>query len=196
MILSDVQIQELCVDHQMIAPYHPTSIRKTEDGVKILSIGQSSYGYDIGISSEPGTLMVFKASDKPVDPKNFDKNEHLEPAQIIKTEYGTAAIIPPNTTLLARSLEYIRMPADVTGVCLGKSTYARSGLTVLATPLEAKWDGHITLEIANVKPSPALVYLDEGFMQVLFLRGSPCNTTYADRGGKYQGQEGLTLPKM
>lgn len=140
--------------------------------------------------------MVFKTSDEPVDPKQFDISAHLEPAKIVKTEYGKAAIIPPNTTLLARSLEYIRMPKNVTGVCLGKSTYARSGLTVLATPLEAGWSGHITLEIANVKPSPAMVYLDEGFMQVLFFRGNTCNTTYADRGGKYQGQEGLTLPRM
>lgn len=196
MILSDIEIRELAVSEKMIEPYIDGSIRQVGEN-KIISRGESSYGYDISISDEVGSCMVFRQSDEWVDPKNFDAEKHLvEPERVLFPDGSTAVIIPPNTTLLARSCEYMRMPKNVTGICLGKSTYARSGLTVLATPLEAGWQGHITLEIANVKPSPALVYLNEGFMQVVFLRGNVCETTYSDRNGKYQGQTGLTLPKV
>lgn len=198
MILNDLQIRKLATHHDMIRPYYAESVRRLDTGAPAISFGESSYGYDIAISNEANSCQIFVKSDTPVDPKNFDADTHLEilPQHHDPDTGETWVIIPPNTTMLARSAEYLRIPPNVTGICLGKSTYARSGLTVLATPLEAGWEGHITLEIANVKPSPAILYLNEGFMQVIFLVGDRCQTSYSDRAGKYQGQTGLTLPKV
>ncbi len=125
-----------------------------------------------------------------VDPKNFDSRSFVEFT-------GDICTIPPNSFALARSVEYIRMPRNVTGVVLGKSTYARCGIVTNFTPLEAGWEGHITIEISNTTPLPARIYANEGIAQVLFFESDEaCRTSYADRSGKYQGQKGITLPKL
>lgn len=153
---------------------------------KIVSYGLSSYGYDVRIADE---FMIFtNVNTTVVNPKDFDKRNYVE-------FKGDVCIIPPNSFVLARSLEYFRMPRNVTGLVLGKSTYARCGINCLATPLEAGWEGHITLEYANTTPLPAMLFANEGAAQVLFFEGDEqCEVSYADRGGKYQGQTGITLP--
>ena len=156
------------------------------DGV--ISYGVSSYGYDVRCSRE---FKIFtNVHSAIVDPKAFD------PASFVDMDTDVA-VVPPNSFALARSLEYFRMPADVTGLVLGKSTYARCGIVTNFTPLEAGWEGYITIEISNTTPLPAKIYAEEGIAQVLFFKGDgPCDTSYADKGGKYQGQTGITLPRL
>lgn len=193
-ILADHQIRAFAETEQMITPYEPSLVRKVGD-VALISYGQSSYGYDIRVAAD--SLKVFVRKGYKIDPKDFHADQHLEAVEVLNDPVkGRYVIIPANTVLLARSLEYMRMPKNVTGICLGKSTYARSGYNILATPLEAGWEGEITLEIANLTPSPGRLYVDEGIMQVLFFMGDPCESSYKDRNGKYQGQTGLTLPKV
>jgi len=159
-----------------------------QKGQNIISYGLSSYGYDARVSDE---FMIFTNVDNAiVDPKNFDKQSFVER----KTD---VCVIPPNSFVLARTVEYFKIPKDVLVICLGKSTYARCGLIVNVTPLEPGWEGHVTLEISNTTPLPAKVYANEGIAQFLFYRGeSPCEVTYADRGGKYMKQTGVTLPRL
>jgi dCTP deaminase len=154
----------------------------------IISYGLSSYGYDARLSDE---FMIFTNVDNAVvDPKDFSKNSFVER----KTD---VCVIPPNSFVLARTVEYFRIPDDVLVICLGKSTYARCGLIVNVTPLEPGWEGQVTLEISNTTPLPAKVYANEGIAQFLFYQGStPCETTYAARNGKYMGQKGVTLPRL
>ena len=192
-LLNDAQIAEFAFDG-MIEPYQKTLVREI-DGRKLISYGQSSYGYDISVA-DTDLFFFIKNDMAAIDPKEFNPEKHLRPARVRKSDKGDFVIIPPNTVLLARSVEYIRMPEHVTGVCLGKSTYARCGYNILATPLEAGWHGNITLEIANCTPTPGMLYVNEGIMQVMFFMADPCETSYGDRGGKYQGQTGLTLAKV
>jgi dCTP deaminase len=167
----------------MIAPFVETQKR---DGV--ISYGLSSYGYDARCSDQ---FKVFTNVDSAiVDPKSFD------PAGFVDRT-GPVCIIPPNSFALTHTVEYFRIPRDVLVVCMGKSTYARCGIIVNVTPLEPEWEGQVTIEISNTTPLPAKIYAGEGICQFLFLKGhAPCETSYADKAGKYMGQLGVTLPRM
>lgn len=182
-ILPDHWIRETALKQGMIEPF---TEKLKRDGV--ISYGLSSYGYDARLADE---FMIFTNIDNAiVDPKDFSDNSFVNR----KTD---VCIIPPNSFTLCRTVEYFRIPKDVLVICLGKSTYARCGLIVNVTPLEPGWEGHVTLEISNTTPLPAKVYANEGICQFLFFKGSsPCETTYADRSGKYMGQKGVTLPKL
>ena len=169
----------------MITPFVAVQVT---DGI---SYGVSSFGYDLRVADE---FKVFSPisdgeSSPYVDPKNMAKGSFID----IKAD---VCIIPPNSFALARSVEHIRMPRNILGVCLGKSTYARCGIVTNVTPLEPGWEGYVTLEIANTSPLPARIYANEGLVQVLFFEGEQPLNSYANRGGKYQGQQGITLPKI
>ena len=181
--MPDSWIREQAENHKMIDPYVEAQRR---DGV--ISYGVSSYGYDARVSDE---FMIFTNIDNAVvDPKNFSDQAFVKR----KTD---VCIIPPNSFVLARTVEYFRIPRDVLVVCLGKSTYARCGIIVNVTPLEPEWEGHVTLEFSNTTPLPAKIYANEGVCQFLFFKGStPPDISYADRAGKYMGQRGVTLPKI
>jgi dCTP deaminase len=170
----------------MIEPFEAGQVRAA-DGHRIVSYGTSSYGYDVRCASE---FKIFtNINSTIVDPKNFD------PKNFVDFE-GETCIIPPNSFALARTVEYFRIPRNVLTVCLGKSTYARCGVIVNVTPLEPEWEGHVTLEFSNTTPLPARVYANEGVAQFLFFESDEvCETSYKDRGGKYQGQRGVTLPR-
>lgn len=193
-ILSDIEIEQMCLhphlfanEKQMITPFVNYQNRINFAGEKIISYGLSSYGYDLRIGNK---FKIFtNALSAVVDPKNIDEKSFID-------FEGDVCIIPPNSFVLAHSLEYMVMPHNVTGVVLGKSTYARAGLVCIATPLEAGWEGQVTLEYANTTPLPVMLYANEGAAQVLFYLGDPCRTSYADRNGKYQGQTGITLGKV
>jgi len=182
-ILSDGQIRDLAVNHGMIEPF----VEKQNHG-GVISYGLSSYGYDARCSNE---FKIFTNVDSAVvDPKAFSEKSFVD-------RETDVCIIPPNSFVLTRSVEYFKIPKDVLVICLGKSTYARCGLIVNVTPLEPGWEGHVTLEISNTTPLPAKVYANEGVAQFLFFKGSaPCEISYADRAGKYMGQKGVTLPRM
>lgn len=181
-LLPDHRIRNYAHREGMIEPFE----EKQNAGGKI-SYGLSSYGYDARVSEE---FMIFTNVDNAcVDPKNFSENSFVERKVDI-------CVIPPNSFALARTVEYFRIPKDMLVICLGKSTYARCGLIVNVTPLEPGWEGHVTLEISNTTPLPAKVYANEGIAQFLFFKGSGgCETSYADRSGKYMGQRGVTLPR-
>jgi dCTP deaminase len=184
-IKSDKWIRKMVADHDMIAPFEAKQVRQNEQG-RIISYGTSSYGYDIRCSSE---FKVFtNINSAIVDPKQFTPQSFVD-------VHSDVCIIPPNSFVLARSVEYLKIPRKVLVVCLGKSTYARCGIIVNVTPLEPEWEGHITLEFSNTTPLPAKIYANEGVAQLLFLESDEvCETSYKDRGGKYQGQKGVTLP--
>ena len=186
-ILSDIEIEELSLKHEMISPFEVNQIRKINDK-KIISYGLSSYGYDARVSTEFKIFTNINSSI--VDPKNFSDETFV-------SRDAETCIIPPNSFALARTVEYFKIPRDVLVICVGKSTYARCGIIVNVTPLEPEWEGHVTLEFSNTTPLPAKIYAGEGACQFLFLRGIvPCRTSYKDKQGKYQGQTGVTLPKV
>ncbi len=182
-ILADHQIRDLAMNEGMIDPFVE---KQTREGV--ISYGLSSYGYDARTADE---FKIFTNIDNAlVDPKDFSQQSFVDR----KTDI---CVIPPNSFVLSRTVEYFRIPKDVLVICLGKSTYARCGLIVNVTPLEPGWEGHVTLEISNTTPLPARVYANEGVAQFLFFKGSSaCETSYADRQGKYMGQRGVTLPRL
>ncbi len=182
-IMPDHWIREQSINHGMIDPFVE---KQTAEGK--ISYGLSSYGYDSRCSNE---FKIFTNVDNAiVDPKNFTSDSFVDR----KTD---VCIIPPNSFVLTRSVEYFRIPKDVLVICLGKSTYARCGLIVNVTPLEPGWEGHVTLEISNTTPLPAKVYANEGVAQFLFFKGSSgCEVSYADRDGKYMKQTGVTLPRI
>jgi dCTP deaminase len=182
-IKSDKWIREMALTRHMIEPFTEKQISKGK-----ISYGLSSYGYDIRVADE---FKIFtNVNSSVVDPKNFD------PASFVNFK-GDMCIIPPNSFALARSVEHMRIPRDVLCVCVGKSTYARCGIIVNVTPLEPGWEGYITLEISNTTTLPARIYAHEGLVQVLFFQSDEaCETTYADRSGKYQGQTGITIPTV
>ncbi|NJD06881.1 MAG: dCTP deaminase [Methylococcaceae bacterium] len=185
-IKSDNWIRRMAAEMGMIEPFEPRQVRSVNDQ-RVISYGTSSYGYDIRCSDE---FKIFtNINSAIVDPKNFDENSFVD----LKSD---VCIIPPNSFALARTVEYFRIPRDVLTICLGKSTYARCGIIVNVTPLEPEWEGHVTLEFSNTTPLPAKIYANEGVAQVLFIGADEvCDTSYRDRGGKYQGQTGVTLPK-
>jgi len=186
-IKSDRWIRRMAEAHKMIDPFEPTQVRDV-DGRKIVSYGTSSYGYDVRCSDE---FKIFtNVHSTVVDPKRFDEKSFVD-------FKGDVCIIPPNSFALARTVEYFRIPRNVLTICLGKSTYARGGIIVNVTPLEPEWEGHVTLEFSNTTPLPAKIYANEGVAQMLFFESDEvCETSYKDRGGKYQGQKGVTLPKV
>jgi dCTP deaminase len=188
-IKSDRWIRRMVERHQMIDPFEPEQV-KYANGHRLVSYGTSSYGYDIRCSNE---FKIFtNINTTIVDPKNFDERSFVD-------FKGEVCIIPPNSFALARTVEYFRIPRNVLTICLGKSTYARCGIIVNVTPLEPEWEGYVTLEFSNTTPLPARIYANEGVAQVIFLESAPddvCQTSYKDRGGKYQGQTGVTLPKI
>ena len=185
-IKSDRWIQQMAESQDMISPFAADQIRE-RDGEKLISYGTSSYGYDVRCADE---FKVFtNIHSAVVDPKNFDDKSFVD----IQSD---VCIIPPNSFALARTVEYFKIPEDVLTICLGKSTYARCGIIVNVTPLEPEWEGHVTLEFSNTTNLPAKIYANEGVAQMLFFQSDErCQTTYRDRGGKYQGQTGVTLPK-
>lgn len=185
-IKSDKWIRRMAESHNMIEPFEPGQVRHSEQG-KVISYGTSSYGYDIRCSNE---FKIFtNINSAIVDPKNFDEKSFVDFT-------GDVCIIPPNSFALARTVEYFRIPRSVLTVCLGKSTYARCGIIVNVTPFEPEWEGYVTLEFSNTTTLPAKIYANEGVAQVLFFESDEvCETSYKDRGGKYQGQTGVTLPK-
>jgi len=180
---SDTWIREKALHDGMIAPFCEDQV-----GKGVVSYGLSSYGYDIRVSNE---FKIFtNLNSTVVDPKHFDD------ANVVDFE-GDICIVPPNSFALARTVEYFKIPRNVLAICLGKSTYARCGIIVNVTPFEPEFEGHITIEISNTTPLPAKIYANEGIAQVLFLEGDEvCETSYKDKTGKYQGQEGITLPRI
>ena len=186
-IKSDIWIKKMSVDDDMINPFSENQVRLDESGNKLISYGVSSYGYDVRCSNE---FKVFtNIHSAIVDPKSFDEKSFVN----IESD---VCVIPPNSFALARTIEYFKIPRNVLTVCLGKSTYARCGIIVNVTPLEPEWEGHVTLEFSNTTNLPAKIYAGEGVAQMLFFESDEeCETSYKDRGGKYQGQTGVTLPK-
>jgi len=182
-ILSDRWIRRMAQDKGMIEPFVDAQKR-----AGVISYGLSSYGYDARVGTD---FKIFtNVNSAVVDPKNFDQSSFVDRTTDV-------CIIPPNSFALARTVEYFRIPRDVLVVCVGKSTYARCGIIVNVTPLEPEWEGHVTLEFSNTTPLPAKIYANEGACQFLFLQGNePCETSYLDKAGKYQGQRGVTLPKI
>lgn len=189
-ILSDIAIKHLVEKNKIIEPFFSRQVSKDEEGNKVLSYGLSSYGYDARCAND---FQIFDSgSDVTIDPKNFQNAENT------CTRYlGSECIIPANSFALTHTLEYFRIPRNVLALCVGKSTYARCGVIINTTPLEPEWEGHITVEISNTTPFPVRIYGGEGLLQILFHVGDQeCVTSYADRKGKYQKQEGITLPRM
>ncbi|MBE0496380.1 MAG: dCTP deaminase [Campylobacterales bacterium] len=180
---ADSWIRKKSLEEKMIEPFCEEQV-----GKNVVSYGVSSYGYDIRVGRE---FKIFtNVNSTVVDPKHFDEKN------VVDFE-GDVCIVPPNSFALARTVEYFRIPRNVLAICLGKSTYARCGIIVNVTPFEPDFEGHITIEISNTTPLPAKIYANEGIAQVLFLEGDePCETTYKDKAGKYQGQTGITLPRI
>ncbi len=186
-IKSDRWIRRMAEGERMIEPFEPGQVKLGQDGGRLISYGTSSYGYDVRCANE---FKIFtNINSTIVDPKAFDSRNFVDFT-------GEVCIIPPNSFALARTVEYFRIPRRVLTICLGKSTYARCGIIVNVTPLEPEWEGHVTLEFSNTTPLPARIYANEGVAQMLFLESDEdCETSYKDRGGKYMGQQGVTLPR-
>ena len=182
-VLSDKWIKKMAKDQEMISPFEEKQIRGNS-----ISYGVSSFGYDARVADE---FKIFtNVNTEIVDPKNFKSTSFV-------SRKGSECIIPPNSFVLASTVEYFKVPDDVLVICLGKSTYARCGIIVNVTPLEPSWRGHVTLEFSNTTPLPAKIYANEGACQFIFLTGDERpRTTYADRDGKYMDQQGVTLPKV
>ncbi len=179
----DHWIRKMVAEHGMIEPFAENQVRNG-----VISYGVSSYGYDVRVTNEFKIFTnVYSAT---VDPKNFVTNSMVD-------FQGDVCVIPPNSFALARTVEYFRIPRSVLTVCLGKSTYARCGIIVNVTPFEPEWEGYVTLEISNTTPLPAKIYSNEGIAQVLFFEADEvCQTSYADKKGKYQKQQSIVLPKL
>lgn len=179
----DHWIRKMALEHGMIEPFVDAQVRNG-----VISYGVSSYGYDIRVADE---FKIFtNVHSAIVDPKNFDPRSMVE-------HTGPECIIPPNSFALARTVEYFRIPRSTLTVCLGKSSYARCGIIINVTPFEPEWEGYVTLEISNTTPLPAKIYANEGIAQVLFFEADEeCTTSYADKKGKYQSQQGIVLPKL
>ena len=181
--MSDRWIARMAKEQRMIEPFEHSQVRSG-----VISYGVSSYGYDMRVARE---FRIFtNVLNSIVDPKAFD------PKSFVEFE-GDVCIVPPNSFALARTVEYFRIPRDVLTITVGKSTYARCGIITNVTPFEPEWEGHVTLEISNTTPLPAKIYANEGIAQVVFFQADEvCETSYKDRGGKYQQQRGITLPRL
>ncbi len=183
MLKSDRWIRKMSQEHDMINPFSEKQVREG-----VISYGLSSYGYDLRVADE---FKIFtNVNNALVDPKRFDEKSFVT----IQTDI---CIVPPNSFALARSVEYFKIPRSVLTICVGKSTYARCGIIVNVTPFEPEWEGFVTLEISNTTPLPARIYANEGLCQIIFFESDEiCETSYADRKGKYQAQKGIVLPKL
>jgi len=179
---ADRWIKKMAIEEKMIEPFEESQVKLG------ISYGTSSYGYDFRLSDE---FKIFKPDKETIlDPKNFPNQRF----QDLKADY---CIIKPNSFILARSLEYFRIPRNILTICFGKSSYARCGIIVNVTPFEPEWEGFVTLEISNTGPNPAKVYANEGIAQVIFLQASEiCEVSYKDRKGKYQAQKTITVTKI
>lgn len=186
-IKADKWIRRMAQEHGMIEPFEAGQVRGSAATGRLISYGTSSYGYDVRCADE---FRVFtNIHSATVDPKAFDADSFVSVS-------GAVCVIPPNSFALARTVEYFRIPRNVLTICLGKSTYARCGIIVNVTPLEPEWEGHVTLEFSNTTTLPAKIYANEGVAQMLFFASDEvCEVSYKDRGGKYQGQTGVTLPR-
>ena len=182
-IRPDHWIRKMCKEHGMIEPYEEKQVREG-----VISYGVSSYGYDIRVADE---FKIFTNVNSTVlDPKAID-------AKTMVDFKGDVCIVPPNSFALARTIEYFRIPRDVLTITMGKSTYARCGIITNVTPFEPEWEGYVTLEISNTTPLPAKIYANEGIAQVVFFQADDvCEVSYKDKGGKYQNQTGITLPRL
>lgn len=182
-VKSDRWIKRMAEEHDMINPFAESQVRQG-----VISYGLSSYGYDLRVADE---FKIFtNVNTTIVDPKAFD------PRSLVEYK-GPVCIVPPNSFALARSVEYFKIPRSVLTICVGKSTYARCGIIVNVTPLEPEWEGFVTLEISNTTPLPARVYSNEGLCQIVFFESDEvCATSYKDKKGKYQSQQGIVLPKI
>jgi dCTP deaminase len=182
-IKSDRWIRQWALEQGMIKPFEERQVRSA-----VISYGLSSYGYDLRIADE---FKIFtNINNTIVDPKAFDPRSFVD-------YQGPVCIVPPNSFVLGRSVEYFKIPRNVLTLCVGKSTYARCGIITNVTPFEPEWEGFVTLEISNTTPLPAKIYANEGIAQVLFFESDEaCQTSYADRQGKYQGQQGIVLPTI
>jgi dCTP deaminase len=183
MLKSDRWIRKMSLERDMINPFSEKQVREG-----VISYGLSSYGYDLRVADE---FKIFtNVNNALVDPKNFDEKSFVN----VTTDI---CIVPPNSFALARSVEYFKIPRSILTICVGKSTYARCGIIVNVTPFEPEWEGFVTLEISNTTPLPARIYANEGLCQILFFESDEiCETSYADRKGKYQAQKGIVLPKL
>jgi dCTP deaminase len=183
MLKSDRWIRKMSQEHDMINPFSEKQVREG-----VISYGLSSYGYDLRVADE---FKIFtNVNNAMVDPKRFDEKSFV-------TVQTDICIVPPNSFALARSVEYFKIPRSVLTICVGKSTYARCGIIVNVTPFEPEWEGFVTLEISNTTPLPARIYANEGLCQIIFFESDEvCETSYADRKGKYQAQKGIVLPKL
>jgi dCTP deaminase len=181
-IKSDIWIKKMALERDMIKPFEPHQIKNNN-----ISYGLSSYGYDIRIGDE---FKIFKGSGQKdiIDPKNVRHD-------LFEDFRGNVCIIPPNSFILTKSLEYFKMPCNVLALCTGKSTYARIGVLVNVTPLEPSWEGYLTISISNTSCCPVKLYANEGLAQIVFFESSEqCGITYSDRKGSYQAQQKITLP--
>ena len=183
MLKNDRWIRKMSKEHDMINPFSEKQVREG-----VISYGLSSYGYDLRVADE---FKIFtNVNSTTVDPKKFDERSFVNITSDV-------CIVPPNSFALARSVEYFKIPRSILTICVGKSTYARCGIIVNVTPFEPEWEGFVTLEISNTTPLPAKIYANEGLCQIIFFESDEiCETSYADRKGKYQAQKGIVLPKL
>ena len=194
-IKSDLWLRRMAVERQMITPFLPELVRE-ENGKRIISAGASSYGYDMRLADD-GFRIFSSVYGLEIDPKHFDESSLIEPPLRTAEDGARYYLLPPHHYGLGVTVETFKLPRNVTGLAIGKSTYARAGLLVNATPLEAGWEGRLVVEIANLANLPLRVYVNEGIGQILFFESDEdCAVSYSDRGGKYQGQTGLTYAKV
>lgn len=194
-VKSDRWIRRMSEEAQLIHPFSPSLIRSVE-GRRIISAGASSYGYDMQLADDD--FRVFSPIHSlEIDPKRFDEDSLVEPPLRTAEDGSRYYLLPPHSYALGVTVETFRMPRNVTGICMCKSTYARAGLMLNTTPLEAGWTGRLVIELGNLADLPLRVYVNEGIGQVLFFQSDEdCDTSYEDRGGKYQGQTGLTYSRL
>jgi len=194
-IKSDRWLRRMAEEHKLIEPFSPSLVRETE-GRRIISAGASSYGYDMRLAGD-GFRVFSPIHGREIDPKHFDESSLVEPPLRTADDGSEYYLMSPHSYALGVTVETFHMPRNVTGIALGKSTYARAGLLVNTTPLEAGWTGRLVVELANLAGLPLRVYVGEGIGQVLFFESDEdCTTSYEDRGGKYQGQTGLTYSRL
>jgi dCTP deaminase len=194
-VKSDRWIRRMAEDAQLIHPFSEQLVREVE-GRRIISAGASSYGYDMRLADD-GFRVFSPIHGREIDPKNFDENSLIEPPLQTTDDGSQYYLMPPHSYALGVTVETFRMPRNVTAICMGKSTYARAGLIVNTTPLEAGWQGRLVIELGNLADLPLRVYVNEGIGQVIFFESDEdCSVSYEDRGGKYQGQTGLTYSRL
>ena len=194
-VKSDRWIRQMVEEVQLIQPFDAKLVRETQ-GRRIISAGASSYGYDMRLADD-GFRVFSPIHGREIDPKRFDEESLVEPPLRTADDGSRYYLMPPHSYALGVSVETFRMPRRVTGICLGKSSYARVGLLVNTTPLEAGWTGRLVVELGNLANLPLRVYVNEGIGQVLFFESDEdCDVSYDDRGGKYQGQTGLTYSRL